>query len=55
MEIGGTARTKTSQKTLVDNVYMTPVDLYQARYRRRVIIVILVLIAVAAYFLFGPS
>lgn len=49
MEIGGTARTRTSQKDLVDNVYMTPVDVYQARYRRWVVIALIVVVAAAVY------
>ncbi len=35
MKIGGTARTRTAAGVLEDNVYMSPVDEYQARYRRR--------------------
>ena len=35
MKIGGTARTRTADGVLEDHVYMTPVDEYQARYRRR--------------------
>lgn len=52
MEIGGKARTRTAQEDLVDNVYMTPVDVYQARYRRWVVVAVLVLVAVVAYRLF---
>lgn len=55
METGGTARTRTAQKTLEDHVYMTPVDLYQARFRRRVVIGVLVVLAVAAYRVLGPG
>ncbi len=52
MEIGGKARTRTAHKDLVDNVYMSPVDLYQARYRRWVVIAVIVVVALAAYFMF---
>lgn len=49
MKIGGTARTKTAAGVLEDHVYMTPVDEYQAHYRRRATILsVLALLGLAA-------